>query len=50
MCVFQEEHSKNLFKITENEEISGSDDKIMVVGIFFASFPIRFCISRPNGK
>ena len=49
MCVFQGEHSENLSKITENEEIFGLDDKIIGVGFFFATFPIRFCIRGPNG-
>ena len=49
MCVFQGEHSENLSEITENEEIFGLDDKIIGVGFFFATFPIRFCISGPNG-
>ena len=44
MCVFQGEHSENLSEITENEEIFGLDDKIIGVGFFFATFPIRFCI------
>ena len=49
MCVFQGEHSENLSEITENEEIFGLDDKIIGVGFFLATFPIRFCISGPNG-
>ena len=49
MCVFQGEHIENMFEITENEEILGLEDKIMGAGIFFATFPIRFCINGPSG-
>ena len=42
MCVFQGEHSENLSKITENEEIFGLDDKIIGVGFFLQLFQLDF--------
>ena len=47
--VFGGKHIQDWAEIAENEQICGFGDNIRGVRFFWATCPIRFCISEPNG-